>query len=148
MNMDRWYMTTANAKKCSSCKEIKFKKDFHKRKDSKDGYRNECKDCRNTKAAKRYHSSPEIKGKAIKNAKKKHIGHAYGITVEEYNECMSTSDCCEICGSTKKLCYDHDHNTMEFRGVLCHLCNSSLGTFGDNEEGILKVLKYLRRKND
>jgi len=47
------------------------------------------------------------------------IKHRYGVTKEEYEECMNTSDCCEICGTNEKLVYDHDHTTMEFRGVLC-----------------------------
>ena len=66
----------------------------------------------------------------------------YGITLEEYEIAMNTSTSCEICGSEDKLCYDHDHNTMEFRGILCMGCNSALGHLGDNREGLLKALSY------
>ena len=68
----------------------------------------------------------------------------YKCTLEEYRERMSTSSYCEICGSTQHLRYDHDHNTMEFRGVLCNSCNISLGTFGDSVEGLMKAIKYLK----
>ena len=68
----------------------------------------------------------------------------YNITLEEYNKQMNTSNTCKLCGSNKGLCYDHDHTTMKFRGVLCMKCNSALGKLGDNEEGLIKALKYLR----
>lgn len=72
----------------------------------------------------------------------------YKITYEQYLECMSTSEVCEICGKDHDLCYDHDH-TKEgieaFRGVLCRQCNSSLGGLGDNLESVLKAVKYLQK---
>ena len=70
----------------------------------------------------------------------------YGITEEEYNRCMATSDCCEYCNSTTNLCYDHDHYTMEFRGVLCVSCNGAFGKFGDSIEGLERAINYLRRE--
>jgi len=48
-------------KKCNCCGTIKELSEFHKRKDTKDGYRNECKDCRNSKAKNSYHKNPEKK---------------------------------------------------------------------------------------
>lgn len=68
----------------------------------------------------------------------------YNVTLEEYNRQMSTSNICEICDTTHNLCYDHNHNTMKFRGVLCRKCNSALGKLGDNEQGLLKALRYIR----
>ncbi len=70
----------------------------------------------------------------------------YGVTKEYYNECMSNAVECESCGSTKKLCYDHDHETMKFRGVLCSNCNRGLGFLGDNIEGVEKMLKYIKER--
>ena len=73
----------------------------------------------------------------------------YGITLEEYEERMATSDCCEICGSTDvTLGYDHCHETGDFRGVLCSTCNTGLGKLGDNLTGITSALKYLARHYD
>jgi len=70
----------------------------------------------------------------------------YGITSKEYKECMNTSSSCQICGGTSKLCYDHDHITMGFRGVLCQSCNGALGILGDNLDGLLKAVEYLKGK--
>ena len=70
----------------------------------------------------------------------------YGVDAETYKRLMATSSCCEICGKTEELCYDHCHDTMKFRGVLCRGCNRSLGQLGDNIEGIQKVLDYLQKE--
>ena len=62
-------------------------------------------------------------------------------------------DRCECCGRTAKdigetrwnLSLDHDHETKEFRGWLCHVCNSGIGHLGDNLEGLQKAVAYLER---
>ena len=100
---------------------------FKKNRTCKHGRVNLCKKCNNKTSSKGLASS------------------RYNITIEEYEKAMKTSDCCEICGSTNRLSYDHDHRTMEFRGVLCFGCNTGLGKLGDNEAGILKALAYLKR---
>lgn len=50
---------------------------------------------------------------------------------------------CMICGSDKKLCIDHDHATGEVRGILCGVCNSGLGLFGDDVDKMKKAIEYL-----
>lgn len=69
----------------------------------------------------------------------------YGVSAEEYKANRASSGSCELCGSTETLCYDHDHTTMKFRGILCRMCNSAVGHFGDDVEGVQKVLNYLKR---
>jgi len=71
----------------------------------------------------------------------------YGVDADTYKRLMATSSCCEICGKIEELCYDHCHDTMKFRGVLCRGCNRSLGQLGDNIEAIQKVLDYLQKEN-
>ena len=68
----------------------------------------------------------------------------YGIDLETYRKHMASSDCCQICNKKETLCYDHDHNTMLFRGVLCRSCNSAIGHLGDSVEGLQKALNYLK----
>lgn len=50
---------------------------------------------------------------------------------------------CMICGSDKRLCIDHDHDTKAIRGVLCSKCNAGLGMFRDNQEFLRKAAEYL-----
>lgn len=112
---------------------------FVKDSGSKYGFRNQCLSCR----YKENQNNPKTKDWKTDHQTKKR----YGIDAETYKQRMQSSDKCEICSSTKELCYDHDHKTMEFRGVLCRACNRSLGQLGDSLEGIKKVIDYLERKH-
>jgi len=100
-----------------------------------------CYSCNRKRVAKWGEKNPEknIVGKLTSRART-----AYKITYEEYMKRMATSDCCEICGIKDNLCYDHDHKTMKFRGVLCNSCNRSIGQLGDTLESIQKVIAYLK----
>ena len=62
----------------------------------------------------------------------------------------ANSGCCEICG--KEITFtgakvtarvDHCHSTGEIRGILCNRCNQAIGMFGDNIEGVMRILRYL-----
>lgn len=81
-------------------------------------------------------------------------GKSIGITYQQLDEYRNKHTKCEICGKSiesiqhesnhfKKLCIDHNHNTNQFRGLLCMTCNRSLGWFEKNEQ---YVLKYLNNK--
>lgn len=74
-------------------------------------------------------------------------------TIEDVENYMSKQLTCEICGRTieeatkwqhtsnaKRLCVDHDHDTMQFRGALCQICNRQLGWYEANKEAIDKYL--------
>ena len=50
---------------------------------------------------------------------------------------------CQICGSTKKLCIDHCHNSGVVRGRLCSRCNSGLGFFNDDITKLNSAIDYL-----
>jgi hypothetical protein len=66
----------------------------------------------------------------------------YGITIEEVQRLERVTHC-EACGNAlAKPCIDHDHETGAVRGVLCHLCNRTLGLFGDNAERLTKLVQY------
>jgi hypothetical protein len=55
-------------------------------------------------------------------------------------------DCCSK--KTDRLCLDHCHKTLKFRGWVCNECNTGLGLLGDNKEGLNVALKYLESCND
>lgn len=54
---------------------------------------------------------------------------------------------CAICGTDKpgfvNWSADHNHASMELRGVLCHRCNIGLGHFGDNPHTLMAAATYL-----
>lgn len=77
---------------------------------------------------------------------------------EEYQEMLlAQNHQCAICGkaenkehyffrkSKRFFFIDHDHATRRIRGLLCVKCNAGLGFFGDNVEGLRRVLAYLER---
>ena len=87
--------------------------------------------------------------------KSQHFKHNYGLSEEDYLALVEKFEGrCGICGIKPKpdkngrtqLTVDHDHVTGLVRGMLCHGCNRGLGMFGDNEQGVERVLKYLRTK--
>jgi hypothetical protein len=133
-------------RKCKTCGIEAHTKDelslYVKEKSCKHGRVPLCYSCNRKRAAKWEEENREksIKGKLDSRARR-----TYKITYEEYEKRMATSDCCEICGSKKKLGYDHCHKTMEFRGVLCNKCNRSIGQLGDTLESVQKAVTYLSK---
>lgn len=83
------------------------------------------------------------------NSRKAWLMRKYKLTLEDYERLKAEQGGCGICGKVykqKNYCVDHDHKTGLVRGLLCTNCNRSLGVFGDDVEGILKVLQYLQYK--
>jgi len=110
------------------------------------GRRNMCKRCHNKNNRGRV-----VTEKTVERNLNRRVTKHYNCTIDEYNERMATSDVCEVCGvenkdkTGHKLCYDHDHTTMKFRGVLCTNCNRAIGQLGDTKEAIKMALNYLER---
>jgi len=52
---------------------------------------------------------------------------------------------CEICGAFGKICFDHNHETGEFRGWICMRCNTALGLVKENTETLMALIKYIRK---
>ena len=119
---------------CTKCKEILPLSYFNGNTSGqdpfyKDGYRNrrpECKSC--TKIAN------TGKSKARQTAKKLGMTHK-----------APTGTKCELCDATEKIVFDHDHDTLVFRGWLCDPCNRSLGVLGDKVEYLIKAVNYLKK---
>lgn len=81
----------------------------------------------------------------------RHLRRKYGITLNDYNAILAAQGGgCALCGkkqSTEKLrlAVDHDHETGNVRGILCHHCNRAIGALGDSVDGIQRALDYLKR---
>jgi hypothetical protein len=76
----------------------------------------------------------------------------YGI---EFNKLFDQqSGSCGICslqmvrGNRNKRAanVDHDHETGQVRGLLCHTCNLGLGHFNDNPTLLRQAANYIERK--
>jgi len=124
-------------------KRQNFKKWYAKNRDKKLAYLKQWKK-----------ENPENPEKSKERARRHQLKMKYGITPEKYKEMLwLQGGHCIFCDRTPDqerygvLTVDHDHKTGRVRGLLCITHNRSLGVFGDNEEGILKVLAYVRGKS-
>lgn len=59
--------------------------------------------------------------------------------------CPTHCECCGAPSLKRALCLDHDHETGEFRGWICQLCNFGIGALGDNIRGLSVAILYLTR---
>lgn len=74
----------------------------------------------------------------------------YGVTLEQYDQILSGQNfCCAIChasepgGKNDRFHPDHDHDTGDIRGLLCHKCNLGLGLFNDSKTTLEAAISYL-----
>ena len=95
------------------------------------------------------------KDKIKKNKKKYDLKTNYNITFEQLDKLyLEQNDCCKICNTHKDnnishkgvLCVDHDHKTLEVRGLLCGKCNTAIGLLNDNTDLLDKAKQYLKTK--
>lgn len=89
------------------------------------------------------------------NNRTRTLKRRYGLTREAWEAMLEQcSFHCQICGvamsddKTAPLSVravpDHCHETGKIRGVLCHRCNKVLGMVGDNLQGVMRFVTYLR----
>ena len=51
---------------------------------------------------------------------------------------------CKICRKNfPELCVDHDHESGNVRGLLCHHCNTMLGLAFDDVSTLTNAIKYI-----
>lgn len=135
-------MTTLLRKHCKYCNQEKDITEFNKAKAGKFGVRADCRACQKA-YAKQYFSTP--KGK--QTLAKQRLKTRYNLTQEDYNQLLQKqNNCCAICKTNLvRLVIDHDHTTLEIRGLLCSQCNSMLGMAKDNINTLTNAIKYLTR---
>jgi hypothetical protein len=84
------------------------------------------------------------------------IQYNYGITSDDYYQLLETQrGCCAICltdtpssGRFKKFSVDHNHKTGKVRSLLCHLCNTGIGVFKENDNLLHRAIAYLKVHNE
>jgi hypothetical protein len=70
----------------------------------------------------------------------------YGMEKEEFDRyLLEQGGRCAVCQGQDKLCVDHDHETLDVRGLLCGNCNTGIGMLGDSIDGLERALKYMRQ---
>jgi hypothetical protein len=141
-------------KKCSRCGEFKPLIEFPQRITGYLGTNSSCKECVNNASLTHYHNTKTREKldsklpyyrKYYKENKEKWreygLNKKYDLTTEEFEKLAENG--CHSCGSTDKLCVDHNHITNTVRGILCHNCNTALGLLNEDSTRILKLAYYL-----
>lgn len=129
---------------CPKCKSLKALSDFCIRRSSKDGRDYQCKACKAINF-KNWVGSIDIKN----YNRKVNLRRLFGISIEQWEEIYSRQGGkCAICTNTtcvsgRRLNVDHDHVTNEIRGLLCDLCNRSLGLMRDSPTLLRNAINYL-----
>jgi hypothetical protein len=107
-----------------------------------------CSKCKADRTKKSHTLFPE---KHSRYSWKSRIKKMYGITEKQYSDLfISQEGKCGICKEIlefrgKQTHIDHNHVTLEVRGLLCHSCNTGLGLFKDNEETMQNAIEYLQK---
>jgi hypothetical protein len=101
-----------------------------------------------------YKSKPENKLKATTTRRSWARKTKYNFPQELYDERLDDQGgVCAICGTDSpggrgQFHADHNHQTNQPRGVLCHNCNVALGNFKDNPELLEKAIVYLSKYSE
>ena len=133
-------------KKCGKCQQVKARTEFSVR---PTGWLfSYCKPCvaayRRAVRARHPHRFKE-------QARRASVKVSHGITEQQYMELLARQEGkCAICGRApdenalrRRLAVDHCHESDAIRGLLCSLCNSGLGSFGDNPALLRKAADYI-----
>jgi len=122
-------------KVCSKCKQAKAESEYYKK---RNGLTANCKSC---------HRTPKNRV-----AERAYTLRKYGLTVDQFNSLLANQNhscaCCkrkEPGGAHNTWHVDHCHVTGAVRGILCYHCNVGIGHLGDDLDGLLKAVKYLRK---
>lgn len=101
---------------------------------------------------------PERRDASVRKWREKHpdaarraaLKRKYGLTLEQLNSIIESQDgkcaaCRDPLPAGKHRHIDHDHTTMQVRGVLCARCNQAIGMLRDSPLRAERLAAYLRK---
>lgn len=149
-------MDKSEGRRCSKCEQTLPLSEFWKHPRGKDGLRSRCRACvtaqnqdlRRKRTAQLTSEERYERNKRVKLRDR-------GLTPAQF-DAMKTEqgNLCAICGrpesvieksqgKPRELAIDHDHDTGQFRALLCSFCNLGLGWFRDNPETLRQAAIYV-----
>lgn len=144
-------------RKCNVCGEVKFAVDLVASKRYVHGYMPLCKPCRNDYWQKRRANVPGERRRAIDTVRKSRLLRVYGLTAADYERMLAEQgNKCKLCGAENHgrgsrfrfWNIDHSHKTGAVRGLLCHMCNITIGKYENLVEkvGAKAIANYIKEK--
>jgi hypothetical protein len=137
---------------CTKCGEIKHESEFYSapKNTRRNGKRTSCRSCEYIRNVN-YRNKLGSKEKQANTRRIWSRLNKYGFTPGMYEKRLEEQgNVCAICktdtpGGRGQFHADHNHNTSQPRGVLCHNCNIALGNFKDNPEILQAAIEYLNK---
>jgi len=112
----------------------------------------QCRGCRSK--SRRIEHRKEVRS-GLSTLRARNLKRQYGLTEAEYAGLLDRQGgVCAICKQPETwvkcarlmpLAVDHNHETGQIRGLLCHRCNSMLGYARDNLDTLLSGVDYLKK---
>jgi hypothetical protein len=133
---------------CNKCKVAKPKSEFFKESKFTRGYRYSCKECEAPRFKKyREDNKEKVNNSRLKWNRKKSYNFPPELFEARFDE---QGKICAICkspnaGGRGAFHADHNHETNQPRGILCHNCNVALGNFKDDPELLKAAIEYLQK---
>jgi len=101
---------------------------------------------------KKWRSQPHVRERDREYAVRFSKRYRYGMNWDQFQAMLDRAGGkCEVCrkpfehrSQRNGACIDHNHETGEIRGLLCHSCNRAIGLLGDCPERLEKMILYLR----
>lgn len=115
--------TPEHQRHCITCDRILDIEQFTWLNRSKNKRRHQCRDCRN-----------------------QHRWFMRRVKLEYAELLQKQGGKCAICrvdNEKSRLSIDHNHKTLEIRGLLCHECNSGIAYFDEDTQYLIRAAIYL-----
>jgi hypothetical protein len=136
-------------KTCSKCHREKAATDFGQYGTGlrKGQVRSTCRECQNS-YSRQYKSEHSVASSLT--LRRCALMRRYGITLAQYDAMLAAQGGhCAICPATapggrgEAFHVDHDHATGVVRGLLCHYCNTAIGSMNDDPARLQAAANYL-----
>lgn len=96
----------------------------------------------------KYKNDPVYRGRQLARTRRNHLKRRYGLTPESRDALFAKQrGRCAICktDNAKTWHIDHCHRTNIVRGILCQLCNVSLGAAREDVRVLRGMIRYIKK---
>lgn len=129
---------------CPQCSKFKPREKFPQ------GRGTLCTACKSKNQYARWKAREELEMRRTRHRRRERsrkftrLARKYSVTVSVAESWFQDARC-QACGATERLAVDHDHDTGEFRGILCISCNLALGLLQESPWRVHGLFNYVTR---